>query len=523
MNLLVVDVGTSSRPRRGRARRRDRRRTSSDRELLPDSPADGLVEFDAAAHGRGRASTLRRAALAATAARSTRSASPTSAARRSCGTAPPASRSGPALGWQDLRTIGELPRRCAPRASGSRRTSRPPRSQWLLDAVRPRPRRATSASAPSTRGSRGRCRRARVHVTDATNAAVTGLAERRRVGDGTTRVLDALGIPERDAAARSSTPPAIVGRRDRAAGRAADRRARRRPAGVARRPGLRARRADAKITFGTGGMLDVVLGPSAAALRDARRAAARSRSSRGVAAAPTRGALEAVMLAAGTNVRVAARRPRDHRRRRRRVARASPQQCDDTGGVVLRARAARARHARAGTTARAARSSASPAAAAGRRSCGRCSRASPHRGADLVEAAEPDAGITIDVLRVDGGMTRQPDVRAGARRRDAAAGRDLAGARGHHPRRRVPRRARRRAPGPASTTSPPPGRRRARRAGRALRPRPLARRRRPCVQVAPRALRRRLLTNRRADSSKNRLELVRKGGERCADLRVGSP
>ena len=31
-----------------------------------------------------------------------------------------------------------------------------------------------------------------------------------------------------------------------------------------------------------------------------------------------------------------------------------------------------------------------------------------HRGADLVEAAEADAGCTIDVLRIDGGMSRNP-------------------------------------------------------------------------------------------------------------------
>jgi glycerol kinase len=31
-----------------------------------------------------------------------------------------------------------------------------------------------------------------------------------------------------------------------------------------------------------------------------------------------------------------------------------------------------------------------------------------HRGADLVEAAEADAGLTIEVLRVDGGMSRNP-------------------------------------------------------------------------------------------------------------------
>jgi glycerol kinase len=31
-----------------------------------------------------------------------------------------------------------------------------------------------------------------------------------------------------------------------------------------------------------------------------------------------------------------------------------------------------------------------------------------HRGADLVEAAETDAGVSIEVVRVDGGMSRNP-------------------------------------------------------------------------------------------------------------------
>ena len=68
-----------------------------------------------------------------------------------------------------------VPRRCGPTASASARTSRRPRcsgSSTSSTTARARP---TSASAPSTRGSRGRCRTARVHVTDATNAAITGM------------------------------------------------------------------------------------------------------------------------------------------------------------------------------------------------------------------------------------------------------------------------------------------------------------------------------------------------------------
>ena len=75
------------------------------------------------------------------------------------------------------------------------------------------------------------------------------------------------------------------------------------------------------------------------------------------------------------------------------------------------------------------------------------------RGADLVEAAEADSGIAIPALRVDGGMTDNDDVRAGARRRRAAAGRDLADARGDVARRGAHGRARGRSSRIRSTTS----------------------------------------------------------------------
>ncbi len=91
--ILVVDVGTTRRAGGGRAAGRHGRRGPAPRACCPSSPAPGLVEFDAAAmadgrprRGPGRAGRGR--------ARSTRSASPTSGPRRSCGTGPPASRSG---------------------------------------------------------------------------------------------------------------------------------------------------------------------------------------------------------------------------------------------------------------------------------------------------------------------------------------------------------------------------------------------------------------------------------------------
>ena len=102
--VLVVDVGTSS--VRARSSTRDAHVVTEHRApLLPDSPAPGLVEFDAAAMARRRA-RARASRRSTTAARSTGSASRTSAARPSCGTATTGEPVGPGIGWQDLRTVG---------------------------------------------------------------------------------------------------------------------------------------------------------------------------------------------------------------------------------------------------------------------------------------------------------------------------------------------------------------------------------------------------------------------------------
>ncbi len=52
--------------------------------------------------------------------RSMPSGSPTSVRRRSCGTAPPGARSAPALGWQDLRTVGRVHHRQVRARTGAR-------------------------------------------------------------------------------------------------------------------------------------------------------------------------------------------------------------------------------------------------------------------------------------------------------------------------------------------------------------------------------------------------------------------
>ena len=166
------------------------------------------------------------------------------------------------------------------------------------------------------------------------------------------------------------------------------------------RPGL------AKITFGTGGMLDVCLGPERPAFAPRRAAGARSRSSPGGAAARRRGVSRrsccrpaptssgcATTSASSTSAEEShevAAAVRDDRRR----------------GV--RARAARPGHAHGGTTAPGARCSASPGAPDGPRSCGPCSRASPSGAPTWSRPPRPTPGCAIDRLRVDGGMSGNP-------------------------------------------------------------------------------------------------------------------
>ena len=107
------------------------------RPLLPSSPAPGLVEFDAdemaaaALEPPARAVDRRRRTPA-----STRSGSPTSAARPSCGTAPRASRSGPASAGRTCAPSAAASS-CGPRACASRRTPRPPSSSTCSTSADP--------------------------------------------------------------------------------------------------------------------------------------------------------------------------------------------------------------------------------------------------------------------------------------------------------------------------------------------------------------------------------------------------
>ena len=196
----------------------------------------------------------------------------------------------------------------------------------------------------------------------------------------------------------------------------------------------------AKITFGTGGMLDVVTGDSRpdrrAALRRRllpdRRLAARRRTHVGARGGD----------AVGRHVRrVAARRPRPDRDAAESDAVAAA--CADTGDVwfvpaLLGLGTPHwdfgARGTLVGLTRGTARAHVVRAVLEG----------IAHRGADLVEAAEADGHTRIESLRVDGGMSANATFVQALADACRSPGRGVARARGHHARRRVPRRPRRR-------------------------------------------------------------------------------
>ncbi len=396
MSILVVDVGTSS-VRAAIVGGDARVEHEETRPLLPSSPAPGLVEFDPAR----LASTALDAAGAALAA-----AGPVDAvgiANQRCSTVvwdrATGEPVGPGLGWQDLRTVGrclelrgqEL--RLAPNASATK-------LEWLLEQIDPERGRdlcfGTVDSWVAWTLSEGA-----LHVTDASNAAVTGMLTADAAA-WSEEALDALRVPAAmlprivdssgvvgEATALPGAPPI--------AGIAGDQQA-----SLLGMGGLHC--GDAKITFGTGGMLDLVLG--------ARRPEFESRGPAGtfpivcrrVGGVDTWG-VEAIMLAAGTNIEwlrddlgVIATAAESHD-----VA----SQCDDTGDVwyvpaLLGIGTPSWDYGARGTLLGLTRGSGRPEIVRA------VLEGIAHRGADLLEAAEGDSGVAIPRLRIDGGMSANP-------------------------------------------------------------------------------------------------------------------
>jgi len=250
MTVLVVDAGTSG--VRSLALRSDGTvAAEAHAEVLPASPAPGLVELDPVATAEAALATARAVldrvgAVDAVGITNQRASTVAWDAR----TGEPA---GPGIGWQDLRTVGRClelqPQgvRLAPNSSATK-------AEWLVqhaDVPTEHLRLGTVDTWLAWVLSEGAC-----HVTDASNALVTGLWD---PGAGwRDDLLDILGVP-RSALATVVDSAGVVGEARALpgappiAGLVGDQQA-----SLLGQGGIH--RGDAKLTLGTGGMLDVCLG-----------------------------------------------------------------------------------------------------------------------------------------------------------------------------------------------------------------------------------------------------------------------
>jgi glycerol kinase len=397
MSILVIDVGTSG--VRGALVRPDASVEHVHHiAVLPDTPFPGLVEFDGTAIAR---------AVRDVAGRCLAEGGPVDAVgianqRASTlvwdrTTGEPV---GPGLGWQDLRTVGtclELQGqgiRVAPNASATKLAA-------VLDAADPdraRAERGELAFGTIDTWVAWILSDGALHVTDASNAGVTGLIH----GDGSgwsANLLGALRIPEAvlpeivDSSGVLGTATALVGAPP-IAGMAGDQQASLIGQSCTR-PG------QAKATFGTGGMLDQCLDTTRApqALRGPAGTIpiiAWRRSGR------VTWGIEAIMLSAGNCVEWL----RDDlgiiedAADSERVA----SHCADTGDVwfvpaLLGLGTPVWDFGARGTFTGITRGSGRPELVRA------VLEGVAHRGADLLESAESDSGLPIAALRVDGGMT----------------------------------------------------------------------------------------------------------------------
>jgi glycerol kinase len=429
MSILVVDVGTSG----VRAAIVNPDATVSHvhhRPVLPSTPAPGLVEFDAAVMASA-VLDVARSALAdggpVEAVGIANQRASTIVWDRRDGTPV-----GPGIGWQDLRTVGEClvlqgqGVRVAPNATATK-------AAYLLghaggreavgsEAVGQAGGEAGGSEAGGQAGRRkagGQAGRrdlvvgtvdtwvawtlseGRLHITDATNAGVTGL----RHADGSDwsdKVLDAVGVPRETlpvvvdstgvvgpATALPGAPPI--------AGIAGDQQASLIGQGCVR-AGM------AKITFGTGGMLDACTGDAPPAF-DYRGEGGCFPIVAWQAGGRRTWGVEAIMLAAGTNVEwlrddlgVIGTAAESH---------AVAAECSDTGDVwfvpaLLGLGTPYWDFGARGTLLGVTRGTGRPELVRA------VLEGVAHLGADLVDAASLDAGTQYASIRIDGGMSENP-------------------------------------------------------------------------------------------------------------------
>jgi glycerol kinase len=400
MRTLVIDVGTSGL----RAAIVHDDATVTDlyyEEFAPTTPFAGLVEFDAT----GMYEAVHRVSVAAlasgpvTAVGITTQRASTIIWRASTGKP-----IGPSLGWQDLRTVGECITARAEHGFTFAPNQTATKAVWML---------ANYISDANERNSDDlrigtveswivyNLTQGAQHVTDHTNAAVTGLT----LPDGTawnSKILSVLGIAEHqlprivdsmgfigDATDLPGAPPILAIAGDQQASLVGQ---------GCIVPGM------AKITFGTGGMLDMFVGenPPSSAQRNSGGTFPIVAFSRG---GKISYGTEAIMLSAGTNIDwlrddmgLIANATESH---------TIASSVSTTDGVAYvpallglgtpfwdyGARGALFGITRGTTRAHIVRAVLEGVA---------------HRGADLVDSAEKDSGLSIAEIRIDGGMSRNP-------------------------------------------------------------------------------------------------------------------
>jgi glycerol kinase len=399
-SILVVDVGTSG--VRGAIVRPNASVEHAQRVAVPAiTPAAGQVELDA----RAIASAVLDVATAVLEAGGPVAGVGIANQRASTivwerATGEPV---GPAIGWQDLRTVITCLTmqadgfRLPPNASATKVAA-------ILDEIDPQRHRADELCFGTvdswvawvlSGGAGGEA----LHVTDATNAAVTWLTTLPEVS-WDPKVLDALRIPASmlpaivDSSGFIGTAAALPGAPP-ICGIAGDQQASLVGQGCLR-PGL------AKATFGTGAMLDLCTGRRPASVLD--------RGPQGTfpivawrRSGESTWGIEALMLTAGACVAWLAEDL---------GLLSSPKQSDDVAAQCVQTPDLwfvpallglgtpvwdfGARGTFLGISAGVGRSELVRAVLEG----------VAHRGADLLEAAESDGGLSVDALRVDGGMSR---------------------------------------------------------------------------------------------------------------------
>ena len=393
MSVLAVDVGTSG-VRAAIVRPDSSVEHVHQLQVLPSSPSQGFVEFDAAEIARA----VLEVSTAALAEGGSVDAVGISSQRASTivwdrATGDPV---GPGIGWQDLRTVGYC---LALQAQGIRLAPNQSATKLavLLDIADPGRLRDLCAGTVDTWVA-WTLSRGGLHVSDRSNLAVTGLLD-GNAADWDEEVLEALRIPHGvlpcpvDSLGILGEASALPGA-PLIAGLAGDQQASLVGQGCVR-PGL------AKATFGTGAMLDLCVGD--------KRPAFPRRGPGGtfpIVAWSQGGSItwgiEAIMMSAGSCVEWL----RDDLRIVSSAAESDglAASCVDSGGVwfvpaLLGLGTPLWDYGARGTLLGLTRGS-------GRAEVARAVlEGIAHRGADLLEAAETDSGLSIGSLRVDGGMS----------------------------------------------------------------------------------------------------------------------